>query len=109
MTIGRSMSNFRTIDRQTGFLLPPSVDEWLPEEHLARFVVEVVEGLPAGDMTSNQSRSDSRSRLADANETARRGCTGGPFSFWERDRGNSAALIPLDFNGKLLRSNGLRR
>jgi hypothetical protein len=34
------MSNFRTIDRQTGFLLPPSVDEWLPEKHLARFVVE---------------------------------------------------------------------
>ena len=32
------MSNFRTIDRQTGFLLPPSVDEWLPEKHLARFV-----------------------------------------------------------------------
>ena len=39
------MSNFRTIDRETGFLLPPSVDEWLPEKHLARFVVEVVEGL----------------------------------------------------------------
>lgn len=30
------MSNFRTIDRGTGFLLPPSVDEWLPEKHLAR-------------------------------------------------------------------------
>ena len=39
------MSNFRTIDRETGFLLPPSVDEWLPEKHLGRFVVEVVEGL----------------------------------------------------------------
>ena len=39
------MSNFRQVDRQTGFLLPPSVDEWLPERHLARFVVEVVEGL----------------------------------------------------------------
>jgi transposase len=39
------LSNFRTIDRQTGFLLPPSVDEWLPERHLARFVVEVVDGL----------------------------------------------------------------
>jgi transposase len=25
--------------------MPPSVDEWLPERHLARFVVEVVEGL----------------------------------------------------------------
>ena len=39
------MSNFRSIDRQTGFLLPPSVDEWLPEKHLARFVVEVIDGL----------------------------------------------------------------
>ena len=39
------MNNFRTIDRQTGFLLPPSVDEWLPEKHLARFVVEVIDGL----------------------------------------------------------------
>src|ERR1700755_1987092 len=39
------MSNFRQIDRHTGFLLPPSVDEWLPERHLARFVVEVIEGL----------------------------------------------------------------
>ena len=39
------MSNFRQVDRETGFLLPPSVDEWLPERHLARFVVEVIEGL----------------------------------------------------------------
>jgi transposase len=39
------MSNFRLVDRDTGFLLPPSVDEWLPERHLARFVVEVIEGL----------------------------------------------------------------
>ena len=37
------MNNFRVIDRETGFLLPPSVDEWLPETHLARFVVEVIE------------------------------------------------------------------
>jgi transposase len=29
----------------TRFLLPPSIDEWLPERHLARFVVEVIEGL----------------------------------------------------------------
>jgi transposase len=44
------MSNFRPIDRQTGFLLPPSVDEWLPEKHLARFVVEVIDGLDLGRM-----------------------------------------------------------
>ena len=39
------MSNFRQVDRETGFLLPPSVDEWLPERHLARFVIEVIERL----------------------------------------------------------------
>jgi hypothetical protein len=39
------MSNFRQVDRATGFLLPPSVDEWLPQRHLARFVVEAVEQL----------------------------------------------------------------
>jgi transposase len=45
------MSNFRTIDRETGFLLPPSVDEWLPEKHLARFIVEVIDGLDLGRMS----------------------------------------------------------
>src|SRR5918997_3630535 len=44
------MSNFRPVDRDTGFLLPPSVDEWLPEKHLARFVVEVIDGLDLGRM-----------------------------------------------------------
>jgi len=39
------MSRFHPVDRQTGYLLPPSVDDWLPEDHLARFIVEVVDGL----------------------------------------------------------------
>jgi transposase len=47
------MSNFRPIDRDTGFLLPPSVDEWLPERHLARFVVEVIAGLNLRSMTGS--------------------------------------------------------
>ncbi len=47
------MSNFRLIDRDTGFLLPPSVNEWLPERHLARFVVEVVEELDLRAMTGS--------------------------------------------------------
>src|SRR6476620_3204619 len=45
------LSNFRTIDRETGFLLPPSVDDWLPERHLARFVVEVIDGLDLSAMS----------------------------------------------------------
>lgn len=32
---------FRQVDRETLFLLPPSMDEWLPEGHLARFIVEI--------------------------------------------------------------------
>jgi hypothetical protein len=47
------MSNFREVDRQTGFLLPPSVDEWLPEQHLARFVVEVIEQLDLSAMVKS--------------------------------------------------------
>jgi transposase/IS5 family transposase len=44
------MNNFRAINRDTGFLLPPSVDEWLPQRHLARFVVEVIDGLDLSEL-----------------------------------------------------------
>ncbi len=39
------MANFKLVDRDTSYLLPPSVDEWLREDHLARFVVEIVDQL----------------------------------------------------------------
>ena len=55
------MSNFRTIDRETGFLLPPSVDEWLPEKHLARFIVDVIEGLDLRAMSGSYRGSGSAS------------------------------------------------
>jgi transposase len=47
------ISNFRQFDRATGFLLPPSLDEWLPERHLARFVVEVIDGLDLSTMVKS--------------------------------------------------------
>ena len=43
-------SRFRDVDRGTPYLLPPSLDDWLPEDHLARFVVEIVEGLDTGEL-----------------------------------------------------------
>jgi len=55
------MSNFRAIDRETGFLLPPSIDEWLPEQHLARFVVEVIDGLDLSAMVRSYRGSGSAS------------------------------------------------
>lgn len=44
------MSHFRSINRDIEFLLPPSVQDWLPEGHLARYVVEVVEGLDLSEL-----------------------------------------------------------
>jgi transposase len=55
------MGNFRAIDRETGFLLPPSIDEWLPEKHLARFVVEVIDGLDLSGMIRSYRGSGSAS------------------------------------------------
>jgi transposase len=50
------MGNFRTFDRETGFLLPPSLNEWLPERHLARFVVEVIDTLDLSAMEKKSYR-----------------------------------------------------
>jgi transposase len=44
------MSRFIPVDRETAYLLPPSVDEWLPKNHLAHFVVEVIERLDLNDL-----------------------------------------------------------
>ncbi len=47
------MSNVRPINRDMDFLMPPSVDEWGPQRHLARFVVEVIDGLDLRSMSGS--------------------------------------------------------
>jgi transposase len=47
------MANFRAVDRATPYLLPPSVEDWLPERHLARFVVEVLEQMDLSALTES--------------------------------------------------------
>ena len=37
--------NFVPCDRNQSFLMPPSLDDWLPKDHLVRFVIAVVETL----------------------------------------------------------------
>ena len=44
------MARFVDADRDTAYLLPPSVSDWLPQDHLARFVVEIVERLDLSGM-----------------------------------------------------------
>ena len=43
---------FRSADVNQALLLPPSLHDWLPEKHLARFLVEVVDALDLGPSTS---------------------------------------------------------
>jgi transposase/IS5 family transposase len=45
------MSGFIPVDRQTNYLFPPSVEDWLPENHLARFIVEVIDRLDLTELT----------------------------------------------------------
>lgn len=44
------------VDRATPYLLPPSVDEWLPANHLARFIVEVIDQLDLSRLTQGYAR-----------------------------------------------------
>jgi len=44
-SIAAMAKRFRTDHLDQGLLLPPSLHDWLPERHLARFVAEVVETL----------------------------------------------------------------
>ena len=44
-TILGMAQNFLSCDRDQVMLLPPSVADWLPDGHLARFVIETVDQL----------------------------------------------------------------
>jgi transposase len=43
---------FQTINRDTPYLLPPSIQDWLPEQHLARFIVDIVDQLDLSKLES---------------------------------------------------------
>lgn len=43
---------FVSVDRETPSMLPARVEDYVPEGHLARFVVEIVEQLDLSDMTA---------------------------------------------------------
>jgi len=45
------MKRFRTCSVDQPFLLPPSLQDWLPDKHLARFIAEVVDTLDLAPST----------------------------------------------------------
>ena len=44
------MSRFKPIKREMTYLFPPSMHDWLPEQDLARFIIEIVEQLDVQPM-----------------------------------------------------------
>jgi len=58
------MKRFRTCSLDQLFLLPPSMDDWLPEGHLARFVARMVDELDLSAIVSKYARRDGRGKAA---------------------------------------------
>jgi len=46
---------FMHSNRETPFIFPPNIDDWLPEDHLARFIVDIVGRLDLSDIESSYS------------------------------------------------------
>lgn len=55
---------FRTCDLNQVFLLPPSLQDWLPEKHLARFIADVIDELDLSKIMSVYGRKDGRGMAA---------------------------------------------
>jgi len=55
--------NFIECDREQAFLLPPSLREWLPEDHLAWFVLDAVEEMDLSEFYAEY-RADGHGRAA---------------------------------------------
>jgi transposase len=55
---------FRTCDLEQVFLLPPSLQDWLPENHLARFIAEVMNELDLSAIYAKHKRADGRGLAA---------------------------------------------
>ena len=60
--------SFRSDDLNQALLLPPSLHDWLPEDHLARFLVDVVETLDLGAIYASYDAKDGRGQAAYAPE-----------------------------------------
>ena len=55
---------FRSDDLNQALLLPPSLQDWLPEKHLARFLVDVVDALDLRAIHASYDEKDGRGQAA---------------------------------------------
>jgi len=62
--MARMSERFRSCSLDQPLLLPPSLQDWLPERHLARFIAQVVETLDLSRILSQYGRKDGRGKPA---------------------------------------------
>jgi hypothetical protein len=55
---------FRSDELNQALLLPPSLHDWLPEKHLARFLVDVVDALDLEAIHASYDEKDGRGQAA---------------------------------------------
>jgi transposase len=55
---------FRSADVNQALLLPPCLHDWLPEKHLARFLVDVVDALDLGAIYNSYEEKDGLGQAA---------------------------------------------
>jgi transposase len=55
---------FRECSLEQPFLMPPSLQDWLPEDHLARFIAEVTDRLDLSSIYAHYERKDGRGLAA---------------------------------------------
>lgn len=60
---GYMSKQFRTCSLDQPLLLPPSLQDWLPEKHLARFIADVTEALDLSQILDEYGRRDGRGTL----------------------------------------------
>lgn len=61
---GYMSKRFRTCSLDQPLLLPPSLQDWLPEKHLARFIADVTEPLDLSQILADYTRRDGRGMAA---------------------------------------------
>ena len=53
-------TRLQSFDRETPLLLPPSLNDWIPEDHIVHFIIDAVELIPTNEFHLNRNGSGSR-------------------------------------------------
>src|SRR6266568_5325402 len=92
--------SFRTDDLDQLLLLPPSLHDWLPERHLARFLVDVVDAMDMSAIYASYDEKDGRGQSAYLPEIPLLSLSTSLVSVWIRTTGSRSRSVPRRHQGQ---------